>query len=465
MAGDQDEQGPRSGGDGPQLPRLPMDTDLDRIAEQVRHLAQTQNQMRALLDAVVAVGRELELPAVLRRIVSAAMELVDAHYGALGVLNEDHTELEEFVPLGLTDRELADLAGVGFPHGRGVLGHLIRQPEPLRVDDLPSHPASVGFPTGHPPMRTLLGVAISVRGTIYGNLYLSDRRDGRPFDEHDEAVVVALAGAAGVAIENARLYEQVRSGAEKFQRLLLPSLPDLSPFSAAAEYRPATGPGHHVGGDWYDALRLPDGACAVVIGDVAGHDLSAAAAMSQIRNMLRALLYDRRTPPSEILTAVDHTLHAIAEISIATVCLARIEPANKTGNSDRDGEEAWRLHWSTAGHLPPLVLTRDGPRYLDAEPGVPLGVDIRYGRPDHTYPLAAGDTVIFFTDGLVEHRDHPITTGLDALAHLAATHTGANAALPPDDVCRALADHNPGDGHDDLAILTLRTPTTTPSSP
>ncbi|MBO2444989.1 SpoIIE family protein phosphatase [Actinomadura nitritigenes] len=401
--------------------------------------------MRALLDAVLAISRELDLPVVLRRIVSTAMELVGARYGAMGVLNEDHTGLVEFIPLGLTDEEVADLAGVEFPHGRGVLGHLISKPDPLRVEDLPHHPESVGFPEGHPPMKTLLGVAISVRGTIYGNLYLSDRRDGCPFDEHDQAIVVALAGAAGVAIENARLYEQVRSGAEQFQRLLLPRLPDLAPFTAAAQYRPAIA-GHHLGGDWYDALRLPDGACAAMIGDVVGHDLQAAAAMAQTRNMLRALLWDRRTPPSAVLTALDHTLHAITDASVTTACLARIEPENG----------GWTLRWSSAGHLPPLVLSRGGgARYLHAEPGVPLGVDTRHPRPDHTHPLTPGDTVILYTDGLVEHRDHPITTGLDALAHLAAAHTAA----PLEELCRTLVDHEPSDGHDDVAILALRTPT------
>ncbi|WP_157865133.1 GAF domain-containing protein, partial [Streptomyces prasinopilosus] len=200
--------------------------------------------MRGLLGAVLSISRELELPVVLRRIVSTAMELVDARYGALGVLNDDGTALEDFIPLGLSTTEYEDLAGSEFPHGRGLLGHLIHHPEPLRVKDLPHHPDSVGFPSGHPPMRTLLGVAISVRGRIYGNLYLCDRHDGEPFDDQDEDVVTALAGAAGIAIENARLFDRTRASAERFQRMLLPTLPDLEPFAAAAVYRPATAPGH-----------------------------------------------------------------------------------------------------------------------------------------------------------------------------------------------------------------------------
>jgi serine phosphatase RsbU (regulator of sigma subunit) len=170
-----------------------------------------------------------------------------------------------------------------------------------------------------------------------------------------------------------------------------------------------------------------------------------AAAMAQVRNMLRALLYDRRTPPSLVLDRLDDTLHSITEAPVTTACLARIEP-------DGDG---WRLHWSTAGHMPPLVIGADSrTRYLQAEPGVPLGVDTRLPRPDHTHPLAPGDTVLLFTDGLVEHPARPLDAGLDTLAATAAAHVG----LPLDALCRALADNNPGDGHDDLALLAVRIP-------
>ncbi|MFD8050019.1 PP2C family protein-serine/threonine phosphatase [Streptomyces chartreusis] len=420
------------------------DDQLERIAEQLRELAVAKDRLQGLLDAVLTISREMDLPTVLHRIVTTAMDLVGARYGALGVLDDSGEQLGQFITAGLSEAERGDLSGIEFPRGRGVLGHLIHHPEPLRVDEIGSHPASVGFPPGHPQMRTLLGVAISVRGTIYGDLYLSERRDGRPFDRDDEDIVVALAGAAGIAIENVRLFEQVRDGAEHFQRLLLPTLPDLSPLTAAAVYRPALTPAH-LGGDWYDALWLPDNACAVVIGDVVGHDMRAAAAMAQTRSMLRALLFDRFTPPSSVLTQLDRTLHAITDLPVTTACLARMEPA----------EEGWKLHWSTAGHLPPLIITPDRhTEYLDAEPGLPLAVDPEQDRPDHTHPVPAGTTVLFFTDGLVEHPEHPIDRGLAELAELAAGH----AHLPLDDFVCFLADHRPSDGHDDMALLALRTP-------
>ncbi|MFB7573268.1 PP2C family protein-serine/threonine phosphatase [Streptomyces sp. NPDC056165] len=441
MAGHEDE---------PQWPGIPdvgqrLNEELDQISERLQALAAAKDRLQGLLDAVLAISRELDLSSVLYRIVTTAMDLVGARYGALGVLHESGEYLEAFITAGLSEEERAALAGVEFPHGRGVLGLLIHHPEPLRVTDIASHAASVGFPPGHPHMRTLLGVAISVRGEIYGDLYLSERHDGRPFDRADEEVLVALASAAGIAIENARLFGQIRDSAETFQRLLLPTLPDLRPFTAAAIYQPAAEP-NRLGGDWYDAVILPDGALGVVIGDVVGHDLHAAGAMAQTRSMLRALLYDRRTPASGILRQLDITLHATTENPVTTALLARIEP---------DGHGGWTLHWSTAGHVPPLLITPDRrAEYLNADPGVPLGVSTDQVRPDHTRALPAGAMVIFFTDGLVEHPQHSIDEGLDALAALATTY----ADQPLQDFVRTLAGHHPSDGHDDMAILALRTP-------
>ncbi|WP_369880442.1 PP2C family protein-serine/threonine phosphatase [Kitasatospora sp. CB02891] len=426
----------------------PTPEQADDIAAQLRVLAGARDRLQGLLSAVLAISGDLDLPAVLHRIVTTAMELAGARYGALGILAPSGDRLEQFVTAGLSPEERAALAGIDFPRGRGVLGYLIHHPEPLRVKDIGAHPASVGFPPGHPPMRTLLGVAITVRGKIYGDLYLSERRDGLPFDQADEAVVQALAGAAGIAIENARLFGYLRDSAAQFQRLLLPTLPDLSPFTGAAVYRTAADPAG-VGGDWYDAVILPDRACAAVIGDVVGHDLNAAAAMAQARNMLRALLYDRRSPPSSVLSQLDRTVQDITDLPVTTACLARIEP------TDGDG---WTVRWSTAGHLPPLVLDPDGRTwYLEGEPGIPIGVDPDVPRPDHSHPVPGGATVLFFTDGLVERPDRDIDEGLDALAALVAAH----ADLPLDELVQTLADLHPGDGHDDMAVLAVRTPTRT----
>ncbi|GHB48165.1 hypothetical protein GCM10010377_43790 [Streptomyces viridiviolaceus] len=433
----------------PRQPHIPdlhvrLRAELGRIDEQLRAMLDAMDRLQGLLDAVVAISREVELPAVLHRIVTTAMDLVGARYGAMGVLDASGDHLERFIAVGLSEQERADLTEIGLPRGLGVLGHLIRHPGPLRLESIPAHPAYAGFPPGHPSLNTLLGVAISVRGEIYGDLYLSERRDGRPFDVHDENVVVALAGAAGIAIENVRLFEQVRVGAEQFQRLLLPTLPDLRPFSAAAIYRPAAEP-RHVGGDWYDAIPLPGNVVAVVIGDVVGHDLQAAAAMASTRNMLRALLYERGSAPGAVLAQLDRTLQAITDNPVTTTMLARIEPSGP----------GWRLHWSTAGHVPPLLIVPGrGAEYLFAEPGLPLGVDSEQPRPDYSRVLPPDATVVFFTDGLIEDPARSIDESLDELAGLATAY----AALPLQEFVQALADHHPSDGHDDMAVLALRSP-------
>ena len=158
-------------------------------------------------SAVMSIGSELELQTVLRRIVTAATELVNASYGALGVLDEGGTGLAEFVTVGLTPEEVRRIGP--YPHGHGILGVLIVEPAPLRLPDLRKHPDSYGFPPGHPEMRSFLGVPVQVRDRVFGNLYLTDKRGEEPFTDADEELLVALAAAAGVAIENSRLHTQL----------------------------------------------------------------------------------------------------------------------------------------------------------------------------------------------------------------------------------------------------------------
>ncbi|WP_405691645.1 GAF domain-containing protein [Streptomyces sp. NBC_00057] len=172
--------------------------------------------MRSLLDAVMSLGRGLELPEVLRGIVEAAVTLTDAEYGALGIVG-DGQKLLEFLPVGLSD-QLAATIGQS-PCGRGILGELILHPEPLRLTDLSSHPRSFGFPPHHPPMRTFLGVPVRVRDEVFGNLYLTEKRGGVSFDADDEAVLTTLSIAAGVAIDNARMYDESRRRERRLEAL------------------------------------------------------------------------------------------------------------------------------------------------------------------------------------------------------------------------------------------------------
>jgi len=166
-------------------------------------------QLLRLLDAVMAIGSELTLADALRRITEAAAELVDARYAALGVLDESRSQLSEFVTVGLDESQMERIGA--RPEGHGILGLLILDPTPLRLPDLTAHPESFGFPPGHPPMTSFLGVPIHLRGVVYGNLYLTDKANGEAFTEVDQELAVGLAAAAGLAIENARLHEQSRT--------------------------------------------------------------------------------------------------------------------------------------------------------------------------------------------------------------------------------------------------------------
>jgi signal transduction histidine kinase len=164
--------------------------------------------LRQLLTAVTSVGSDLDLPTILQRVVESAATLVDARYGALGVLDEDRTRLSAFLTTGIDDdgkRRIGNL-----PSGHGILGLLIVDPQPLRLPDLNQHPDSFGFPPNHPPMTSFLGVPVRVRGEVFGNLYLTDKRSAEVFSDVDEELVVALAAAAGIAIENARLHARMR---------------------------------------------------------------------------------------------------------------------------------------------------------------------------------------------------------------------------------------------------------------
>ncbi|WP_434975896.1 GAF domain-containing protein [Streptomyces cyaneofuscatus] len=207
------------------MPQMRLDELLEELQARINAARGTRDRVHSLLEAVVSVGRELDLSQVLRRIVEAGAHLVDAQYGALGVIGPDGRSLSQFLTSGMTAEQRRRIGPL--PAGHGLLGELIRHPEPLRLSELGTHEASFGFPEHHPPMRTFLGVPIRVRDEVFGNLYLTDKRDGLDFDAEDESVITTLAVAAGVAIDNARLYESaqrrhrwLRAGAEVTNHLL-----------------------------------------------------------------------------------------------------------------------------------------------------------------------------------------------------------------------------------------------------
>lgn len=163
-----------------------------------------EERFRRLIDVGSSLLSELDLEAVLKSVVEAARELTGARYAALGVLDRERRELERFINVGIDEEARRDIGNL--PRGRGVLGELIREPKPLRLRDVNSHPHAYGFPPGHPPMHSFLGVPITVRGETYGNLYMTEKQGAEEFDDADEEAALTLASWAGIAIENARLY-------------------------------------------------------------------------------------------------------------------------------------------------------------------------------------------------------------------------------------------------------------------
>jgi signal transduction histidine kinase len=189
------------------LPQLRIDELIDELQVRLVSVRSSRDRVQQLLEAVVAIGSGLDLEQALARIVAAAASLVDAQYGALGVIGPDE-RLTRFITVGLSEEQITAIGP--YPQGHGLLGELIRHPEPLRAADLALHANSSGFPANHPPMHSFLGVPIRLRDTVYGNLYMTEKRGGAAFDADDEAVLTALAAAAGVAIDNARLYDEAK---------------------------------------------------------------------------------------------------------------------------------------------------------------------------------------------------------------------------------------------------------------
>jgi signal transduction histidine kinase len=258
------------------IPRLELDQLLVQLVDRADDVLATQGRLRGLLRANALIAGELSLPVVLRQIVAAARDLVGARYAALGVLGRDG-ELEQFVHAGM-DEELVARIG-DLPRGRGILGLLIRQPVPLRLADLSGHPASAGFPPGHPPMTGFLGVPVRIGEEVFGNLYLTERSRGGQFTADDEQLAIALAAAAGAAIANARQFaesEQRRRWLDASAELtpLLLSGTAVQPHALITQLAAAAADAD------FGTLAVPHGADQVIVTSVTGE--LAAGMMNQV---------------------------------------------------------------------------------------------------------------------------------------------------------------------------------------
>lgn len=286
-----------------------------------------------------------------------------------------------------------------------------------------------------------------VRGLreVLGALTLGRSEQSEPFTTAEIPLLEDITRRAGLALDNARLYQRQRKVAETMQRHLLPQLPRVPGLDMTARYLPAPH-ASQVGGDWYDVFHLPDRALALVIGDVAGHDLDAAAGMAQVRNILRAYAWSRQEPLSAIVERFDQALPHITDVGMATMILGRLQ-------AGADGR--WELRWTNAGHPPPLLVTHDGrARYLNGGHGILLGAHAGIPRADATGVLPPLSTLVLYTDGLIESPRHPIDDGLERLR----LHAARLAGHPLDAFTDALMEARPTDNDDDVAILTVRVP-------
>lgn len=281
---------------------------------------------------------------------------------------------------------------------------------------------------------------------VLGALTLGRAKQPGEFHTTDLPLLEDIARRAGLALDNARLYQRQRKVAETMQNHLLPQMPRVPGLQMTVRYLPAPD-ASQVGGDWYDAFSLSDGATALAVGDVVGHDLEAAAGMAQVRNMLRAYAWALHEPPSQIVARLDEAVMHITDVAMATLILARVEAAD-------DGH--WRLSWTNAGHPPPLLISHDGlAEYLTGGHGILLGTGARRPRADATVLLPPGSTLLLYTDGLIEEPGHTLDEGLHRLRRHAAALAHRPLASFTDLLLRRV---RPAANDDDVALLALRTP-------
>jgi signal transduction histidine kinase len=351
----------------------------------------TADRLQALLQAVLSIGSQLDLTEVLNRIAQTAADLADAQYAALGVLDPTgESRLSQFVTVGIDDETRSKIGDL--PHGHGVLGVLIKEPRAIRLSDLAEHPASYGFPANHPPMHTFLGVPVRVRGEAFGNLYLTEKRGGGEFTEADERVVMALASAAGLAVQNARLYEQAQQrqqwleAASAIQTRLLGGTPpmDVLPDLVAAARQLAEADLAFLAlpvGDGTLRVQAVDGEGADLLRDgiIIEQSLAAAVMRDGTPTAVVDALNDPRVWPGLLEAAgVGPALYlplGSAENAVGTLVVARI------GDKPAFGQETLRLVDTFAGQA--AIALRLGVAAAEREQLAVLGDRDRIARDLH----------------------------------------------------------------------------------
>jgi serine phosphatase RsbU (regulator of sigma subunit) len=288
-------------------------------------------------------------------------------------------------------------------------------------------------------------VPLVARGQTLGALGLFNREERGPLSQDQVDTAVEIGRRAGLALHHARLFGQQRALADALQRSMLTEPPRGGEFEIVVRYVPAAA-GAEIGGDWYDAFHQQSGATVLAIGDVVGHDTRAAAAMGQVRGLLRGISYSSGGTPAEVLTELDRAVDGLALDTMATALVARLETDSGGGTVVR---------WANAGHPAPIVIDADGAvSVLDGKPAdLLLGVFPEAVREDHIEVLDPGATVLLYTDGLVERRDRDIDDGTAELVRVVRDCVG----LPLGELCDQVLERLfLPDAEDDVAVLAVR---------
>jgi anti-sigma regulatory factor (Ser/Thr protein kinase)/putative methionine-R-sulfoxide reductase with GAF domain len=395
-------------------------------AEQLLHVYRLSEQALA----------EMPLESLLDELLVRTKEILGVDTVAILLLDERAGELVARAAKGI-EEEVEQ--GVRIPLGGGFAGRIAAERTPIFIADV-DHGEILNPILRDKGIRSLLGVPLIVDGKAVGVLHVGSLTP-REFTNDHAALLQVVAARAAPAIERARLYEALdreHRGAVTLQRSLLPeSVPDIVGVDIAARYLPAR---DEIGGDWYDVIDLPGGAVGLAIGDVAGHGVRAAALMGQLRTALRAYALDGYTP-GETLKHLDRLLHTVRGEGMATAAYAVLDPG--TG----------ALRFASAGHPPPVVVPAEGEaRMLDTRPAPPLGT-LPFGSYHETEDrLEPGASLMLYTDGLVERRREPLTTGIERLRRLAVAGGTADALAE-----RVVGHLIPRDGaDDDVAIVVVR---------
>ncbi|WP_308469945.1 SpoIIE family protein phosphatase [Kineococcus rubinsiae] len=421
----------------------------EATAQRLQLLARVSEDLTSTLDAEEAVARLTQnlVPALADWCL---VSLVDDH-GQLRDLGSWHADpdlrglvggYQDLRMRALRSRSFLDRALRG---GRQVL--IPSGAVPAISEVLASPQARAVLQRLAPESAAVLPVR--ARGRTCGLVTLFRGADRPPLAGEDLLTATEIADRAGLALDNARLFTQQHRMAEGLQRSLLTAPVEPDHTQVAVRYQPAA-EAAQVGGDWYDAFLQPDRATVLVIGDVMGHDNDAAAAMGQLRGLLRGIAYTTGGTPAEVLSGLDAAMQGLQVDTTATALVARIE------QSPAEHEQGLRqLRFSSAGHLPPLLLGADGTvSTLDEDrPDLLLGIDPGYRRADSVRLVESGSTVLLYTDGLVERRGEAIDTGLDRLRAAVAELAGATL----EDLCDGvLARMIPARAEDDVALVAVR---------